>query len=223
MTFKPPSPKDYKDLFFHSVSRIDLTNGNKATFSLVSDGQFIDNEMSRNRDSISGLVPGRTYIYQGMPTANITTGTTAGGSGVTATTASFAPGPATYSVATNGAGSGGGVFSGVSTTGAGNTAGSPIFTGTFNPYWGAGNNQIQPPTKDTATAATDNISLMSLSAYAPGWGGSSGSGSISTAAGNGGKGWRGGGGGSGGGSATGFNAGSGASGGDGYVVIVAYR
>lgn len=63
MTFKPPIPKDYKDLFFHSVSRIDLTNGNKATFSLVSDGQFTDNEMSRNRDSISELVPGRTYIY----------------------------------------------------------------------------------------------------------------------------------------------------------------
>lgn len=63
MTFKPPSPKDFKDLFFHSVSRIDLTNGNKATFNLVSDGQFVDNDMSRLRDSISGLVPGRTYIY----------------------------------------------------------------------------------------------------------------------------------------------------------------
>lgn len=63
-TFEPPNPVNYKNLFFHLVSRIDMLSGEKESFDLVPDGRFTDDLTSRRQDYVTRLVPGRKYVYE---------------------------------------------------------------------------------------------------------------------------------------------------------------
>lgn len=56
--------KEYNDLYFHQITRIDTTTFEKVTFDLISDGAFSDDATSRRNNKITELVEGRTYLYQ---------------------------------------------------------------------------------------------------------------------------------------------------------------
>lgn len=61
-TFKSPVSDDYNDLYFHEVTRISLTTGEKVTFKLMTDGNFIDSSI--DDASIQARSRNQTYVYQ---------------------------------------------------------------------------------------------------------------------------------------------------------------
>lgn len=63
-TFEPPKPENYKNIYFHLVSRIDMLSGEKESFNLVSDGLFIDDIATRRQDFVTRISPGRKYMYE---------------------------------------------------------------------------------------------------------------------------------------------------------------
>lgn len=53
----------YSDLFFHEIVRTNLNTGDRETFSLVSDGKFVDDKDSQRIFNIKPLNPFHSYYY----------------------------------------------------------------------------------------------------------------------------------------------------------------
>lgn len=54
----------YSDLFFHEVVRTNLNTGEREVFDLITDGNFVDNQVSQKRMNINPIVPFYSYHYQ---------------------------------------------------------------------------------------------------------------------------------------------------------------
>jgi len=57
-------PKDYEEIAYHKVTRIDTLTSDRQTFNIVQDGQFVDSVDTRNISNVSEPIPGRVYRYQ---------------------------------------------------------------------------------------------------------------------------------------------------------------